>query len=86
MTRLLVLALLIVLVSPIAASATTCAAPNHIPAGAVVTPDCTWIVEQVDPGVWRDQLDQIWTFISGFSVAVKVNLADLHIGRWLTGK
>jgi hypothetical protein len=63
-------------------SATTCAVP--IPAGAVVTPDCTIIVEQVDPGVFRDALNQIWVLIEGFSNAVKVkSLAALDIGGWM---
>lgn len=77
---LLVVALLAALSA--APSATTCAAPNNIPKGVVVTPDCTWVVEQVDPGVWRDNLNQIWTFIAGVSQAVKVKLEDLKIGWW----
>jgi hypothetical protein len=63
-------------------SATTCAGP--IPAGAVITPECTIVVEQVDPGVFRDALNQIWVLMAGFSNAVKVmSLSALDIGGWI---
>lgn len=81
MRYLMIVALLLTLGA--APSATTCAKP--LPAGAVVTPNCTYVVEQVDPGVWRDNLGQIWAWVSGLSTAVQVKLEDLHIGRWLTG-
>lgn len=84
MRRLLIIAALVLSIRAIP-SATTCLAPN-MPAGAVVTPGCTYIVEQVDPGVWRDQLNQLWAWVSGLSTAVRVNLDDLHLGRWLTGR
>lgn len=85
MRRLMIVGALLFALS-VAPSATTCLAPNNIPAGAVVTPGCTYIVEQVDPGVWRDNLNRIWVWVSGLSTAVSVQLEDLHIGRWLTGR
>lgn len=73
--------LLLIVLTVIALSATpyaeTCNRPK--PAGAVVTPDCNYIVEQVDPGVWRDSWNRIWVWLSG--VAVTVKLEDLMIGR-----
>ena len=81
MVKPILAVLVLVLTLSAVPSATTCAAPNQIPAGAAVTTNCTYIVEQVDPGVWRDNLNQIWTFITGLSTAIRVKLADLHIGR-----
>lgn len=71
---LLVLALTLLLATP--ARATTCGTP--LPPQAVVTPACTWIVEQWDPGVWLDNLGQLWAKIAGTSKAAIVGL----IGRW----
>lgn len=66
LTRSLVAVLLALLVSAAPVHATTCA--NSIPAGVVVTPSCTWIVQQWDPGVWLDNLGSFWAKIIGMSV------------------
>lgn len=70
--RTTVAALVLVATLSAAPHATTCAGPNNIPAGAVVTPECTYIVEQWDPGFWRDNLNQLWTLVEGYSLAIKV--------------
>lgn len=75
MTRSLVaLILTLILTAPL--RATTCGTP--LPANAVVTPACTWIVEQWDPGVWLDNLGQLWSKVTGSSKAVIVG----WIGKW----
>ena len=69
MRRLILVCALVLCVSA-QPSATTCAAPNTIPAGAVVTPECTWIVEQVDPGEWMDNLYQHWVLFMGHALKI----------------
>lgn len=83
--KALLVALLLVLTLSSAPTATTCS--NTIPLGTVATPECTWIVEQIDPGVWMDNLRQYWVLglcVNGVcsGLPVKVKLEDLHIGRW----
>lgn len=51
-------------------SATSCA--NPLPAGAVVTPDCTYIVRQYDPGAYLDQLGSYWVLVPGSSLPANV--------------
>lgn len=71
--------IVVALLTPPTLHATTCS--NPLPANAVVTPACTWIVEQYDPGVWKDNLGQFWILVEGRSVAVKVRVEDLRIGQ-----
>lgn len=59
------------------AQATTC---GNAPAGAVVTPDCTYVVSQSAPGFWLDNLKQLWTLVLGQAVKVMGAVA-LPVGR-----
>lgn len=79
------LVVLVLILSATSARSTTCAKP--LPIGVVITPACTWIIAQVDPGVWLDNLKQYWTFPpcrpdgACSSMPIQVKLADLHIGQ-----
>lgn len=58
----LAISLIVVLLASATPQATTCANPT--PSGQVVTPSCTWIVQQWDPGVWLDNLGQFWVWVT----------------------
>lgn len=63
-------------------SATSCSIAT--PAGASVTTDCTWIVRQVDPGIFLDNAGNYWVMKDGHPV--KVKLEDMRIGVETNGK
>lgn len=84
--RVIALVVLAQAATAVRPTATSCIGP--IPLGHVVTPECTWIVEQFDPGVWRDNLGQYWVLVTKgtpetgtMEWPTKVALADLRIGR-----
>ncbi len=60
----LVLALLLSYLALAGAPASATSCPPHDPA-LVITPECTFLVLQYDPGVWVDQLGSYWTTAPG---------------------
>lgn len=76
MSRYFLSGVLCVLLLSAPAHATTCADP--LPPGVTVTPACTWVVRQWDPGVWLDNLGNLWTTLVGSSLAI---LLSGHAGQ-----
>lgn len=86
MRLVLAVVLILAVTAPRPLLATSCA--NVIPLGVRLTPDCTWIVAQYDPGVWRDNLGAFWVIRTicradgaCATLPTTVMLADLHLGQ-----
>ena len=79
-----VLALVVVcLTRPV--RATSCAGDPARPLGGVLTPACTVIVRQYDPGVWLDHTGVYWVLRAGVPVSIGRDPRVLRIGVYDPG-